>query len=139
MSTECDVLAPCALGGVLSAESVPRIAAPIVCGCANNQLATAEIGDELARREIIYAPDYLVNAGGLIRGAEFVLLKRADSKGSLEKIHERMLRVLETARKSGASTARVADEMAEARLKKAKTYRDLHWGGTAPPNYTNRP
>ena len=130
LSTECDVLAPCALGGVLDAKSVPRIAAPIVCGCANNQLATAEIGDELARREIIYAPDYLVNAGGLIRGAEFKLLHRADSKASLAKIHERMLRVLKLAKERGASTARIADELAESRLKKAKTFRDMYWGRT---------
>jgi leucine dehydrogenase len=129
LSAECDVLAPCALGGVLNAENVPRIAARIICGCANNQLATAEAGDELARREIIYAPDYLVNAGGLIRGAEYHLLHRADSRASLARIHERMLRVLQLARERRASTARIADEMAELRLKKAKMFGDLHWSG----------
>ncbi|MCL5287090.1 MAG: leucine dehydrogenase [Acidobacteria bacterium] len=128
---ECDVIAPCALGGVLSIETVARLRARIVCGCANNQLTKPEAGDELARRGIIYAPDYLVNAGGLIRGAEYFLLKRADSKPSLERIHERMLRVLEIARERSASTARIADELAETRLKQAKTFRDLHWGDKA--------
>jgi len=131
LSVPCDVLAPCALGGAISVKMIPRLQARIVCGCANNVLATPEAGEELARRGILYAPDYLVNAGGLIRGAEYFLLGRADSLASLERIHERMLRVLELARERGASTARVADELAEARLKKGKTFRDLHWGAEA--------
>ena len=128
LETECDVLAPCALGGVISAETLPRIRARIVCGSANNILAAPEAGDELARRGILYAPDYLVNAGGLIRGAEFYLLRRADSGPSLARIYDRMWRVLELARERGVSTARVADELAEARLKRPKFYRDLCWG-----------
>ncbi len=132
LSTPCDVLAPCALGGVLNAESVPHIAARIVCGCANNVLASPEDGDALARRGVLYAPDYLVNAGGLIRGAEFYLLNRADSGPSLARIYNRMKRVLELARQRGISTARVADELAESRLKRPKTFADLHWGAPAP-------
>lgn len=127
LATECDVVSPCALGGVLNTTSVAKIGARVICGCANNQLASPEIGDELARRGIAYAPDYLVNAGGLIRGAEFYLLKRADSMASLEKIYGRMRRVLELARERNASTARIADELAESRLKPAKRYDDLHW------------
>lgn len=129
LSADCDVLAPCALGGVLNTETVPRVQARIICGCANNQLATPEAGNELARRGIVYAPDYLVNAGGLIRGAEYFLLRRADSQASLARIHDRMLRVLQVAQERGVSTARVADEFAESRLKQTKTFRDLHWGG----------
>ncbi len=131
LETPCDVLAPCALGGVVSTEAVPRIRARIVCGSANNILASPETGDALARRAILYAPDYLVNAGGLIRGAEYYLLKRADSRESLARIYDRMWRVLERARERGVSTARVADELAEARLKKPKLFRDLYWGGSA--------
>jgi leucine dehydrogenase len=132
LSTRCDVLAPCALGGVLNAQSVPRIAARIVCGCANNALASPEDGDALARRGTLYAPDYLASAGGLIRGAEFYLLSRADSAPSLARIYDRMKRVLEIARERGISTARVADELAEARLKRPKSFADLHWGAPAP-------
>ena len=127
LSTPCDVLAPCALGGAINAASVPRLECRIVCGSANNILATLEDGDALERRGMIYAPDYLVNAGGLIRGAEFFLLGRADSSGSIAALYERMRGVLERARERGISTARAADEIAEARLKKAKTYRDLTW------------
>lgn len=124
---DCDVLAPCALGGIVSLETVPRIRARIICGSANNVLASPEAGDELHRRGILYAPDYLVNAGGLIRGAEFYLLKRADSRPSLQRIYDRMRRVLELARNGNRPTAHVADELAEVRLKKGKTYRDLTW------------
>lgn len=145
LETPCDVLAPCALGGVVSSETIPRVRAHIICGSANNILAAPDSGpggtgsnagsavgsnpdDELARRGILYAPDYLVNAGGLIRGAEFFLLKRADSHDSLARIYDRMWRVLELSRERGLSTARVADELAEARLKRPKTFRDLCWG-----------
>lgn len=128
LRTTCDVFAPCALGGVISAETVPELQACIVCGSANNVLASPEAGDALARRGILYAPDYLVNAGGLIRGAEYYLLKRAESGDSLARIYERMRRVLELGRERALSTARVADELAEARLKKPKLFRDLYWG-----------
>ncbi len=131
LDTECDVLAPCALGGVISNEVIPLIRARIICGSANNILSTSEAGDDLARRGILLAPDYLVNAGGLIRGAEFYLLKRADSRPSLQRIYDRMRRVLELARQRRISTVRVADELAEARLKKPKSFRDLCWGADA--------
>jgi len=127
LSTDCDVFAPCAVGGVVNLETIPRLRAQIICGCANNVLATPEAGDELQRRGIVYAPDYLVNAGGLIRGAEFYLLRRADSLPSLARIYERMRRVLELARERRASTARIADELAAARLKRPKSFHDLHW------------
>ncbi|MFQ5818192.1 MAG: Glu/Leu/Phe/Val dehydrogenase dimerization domain-containing protein [Terriglobia bacterium] len=120
LAAPCEVLAPCALGGVVSVETAKQVQARIICGAANNVLATPEAGDALARRGILYAPDYLVNAGGLIRGAEFYLLKRADSWPSLARIYERMRRVLAMASERGVSTARIADELAEARLRKAK-------------------
>ncbi|HEV1993870.1 MAG TPA: Glu/Leu/Phe/Val dehydrogenase dimerization domain-containing protein [Candidatus Acidoferrum sp.] len=126
----CDVLAPCALGGVINAESVPRLQCRIVCGSANNILATLEDGDALDRRGVLYGPDYLVNAGGLIRGAEFFLLGRADSSASIAALYERTRGVLELARERGISTARAADQVAEARLKKAKSFRDLTWEAT---------
>jgi leucine dehydrogenase len=130
LHTPCDVLAPCALGGVISAQSVPRLQCRIVCGSANNILATLEDGDALDRRGVIYAPDYLVNAGGLIRGAEFFLLGRADSAASIATLYQRTRDVLELARERGISTARAAEEIAEARFKKAKTFRELTWEAT---------
>ncbi len=137
LAAPCDVFAPCALGGVVSAETIPRLSARIVCGSANNVLAMPEAGEELARRGVLYAPDYLANAGALIRGAEFYLLKRRDSSASLARIYDRMRRVLEIAFRDGGnrpiSTARIADDLAEARLKKAKTYRDLCWNSSKEP------
>jgi leucine dehydrogenase len=130
LTADCDVLAPCALGGVMNCETVPRVKARIICGSANNVLATLEDGDALMRRDILYAPDYLVNAGGLIRGAEFYLLGRKESWGSLERIFHRMQRVIQIAREQKISTARAADHLAETRLKRPKTYRDLHWRKT---------
>jgi leucine dehydrogenase len=127
LATECDALAPCALGGVLTAEAAEEVRAAIVCGSANNILASPEVGDSLARRGILYAPDYLVNAGGLIRGAEYYLLGRADSRASLEHIFDRMLRVARLARERGISPARIAGELAEARLRRPKSFRELTW------------
>jgi leucine dehydrogenase len=133
LTADCDVFCPCALGGVLNSTSVTQLRAQIVCGCANNVLAAPEDGDELFRRGIIYAPDYLVNAGGLIRGAEFYLLQRSDSQASLAQIYDRTMRVLSLSRDRSLSTARIADELAEARLKKNKTYADLCWGTNENP------
>lgn len=129
-AADCDVFAPCALGGILNEATLPKLKARIICGCANNQLASLETGDALAQRGILYAPDYLVNAGGLIRGAEFYLLQRADSMPSLARIYERMKQVIEMARERHLATGRVADQIAESRLKPGKTYRDCFWGHT---------
>ena len=63
---QCDVLAPCALGGAIDAANAPRLRCEIVCGCANNQLADEGLAEALAERGILYAPDFIVNAGGLI-------------------------------------------------------------------------
>jgi len=128
LSVECDVLAPCALGGVMNSATIAKLKARIVCGSANNILADAAAGEALARREVLYAPDYLVNAGGLIRGAEFFLLQRHNSWDSIERIYPRMRRLIELAREQGISTARAADQLAESRLKRPKDFRGLFWG-----------
>jgi len=120
LSADCDALAPCALGGVLSARTIPRLKARIVCGAANNQLATPEDGVRLARRGILYAPDYLVNAGGVIRGAEYELLRRARSWSSLERIHDRMIQVARLASRHGGSTQAAAEALALARVKRRR-------------------
>jgi leucine dehydrogenase len=66
LTAEVDVLAPCALGGILNEESVPRLQAPVIAGAANNQLADDSVADLLARRGILWAPDFVANAGGII-------------------------------------------------------------------------
>lgn len=117
LTCQCDVLAPCALGAVMNMYSVPKLQTKIVCGSANNVLASPEDGDALLKRGIIYAPDYLANAGGVIRGAEYYLLGLQDSRSSLMRIYDRMKRVLDLSRERNCSTARIADELAEARWK----------------------
>lgn len=119
LAADCDVLAPCALGGVLDARTIPALRCRIVCGAANNQLATPADGDRLARRGILYAPDYLANAGGVLRGVEFYRLGKRDSRESLERQRDRMLAVARAAAATRRSTARVADAMAEARFANA--------------------
>jgi leucine dehydrogenase len=81
------------------------------------------VADELARRGILYAPDYLVNAGALIRGSEFYLQKRKDSTDSVERIYERTRRILQLARDRQLAPARIADELAEARVRRARAAR----------------
>lgn len=74
-----DIFAPCALGGVLDADTIPRLAVRVVCGGANNQLATPEDADRLAARGIVYVPDYLVSAGGVIDFAQEAIDDRPES------------------------------------------------------------
>ena len=116
--TPHDVYAPCALGGALDETTVSVLPARIVCGGANNQLATPEMGDRLVARGILYAPDYLVNAGGVIQvederhGFSFA---RAQSKAS--SIYDVALRVFRAADDEGVSPAVAADRLAEERMR----------------------
>src|SRR3546814_8416378 len=66
LTLEADVLSPCALGAILTEESIAALNVPVVAGAANNQLATPEDGDRIAARGILYAPDYVINADGII-------------------------------------------------------------------------
>src|SRR6185436_13406794 len=74
LSTPCDVFAPCATGAVLSEATIPTLACRVIAGAANNQLATPEDAARLAARNILYAPDYVANAGGVIWLAGFETL-----------------------------------------------------------------
>ena len=69
LRTECDVLAPCAVGGVVNAATVESCAASVIAGAANNQLAEPWLADRLHERGILYAPDYVINSGGVLHGA----------------------------------------------------------------------
>ena len=74
IGTECDVYAPCAIGGVIDAETVERLRCSVVAGAANNQLADPALADRLHERGILYAPDYVINSGGVLHGAGLELL-----------------------------------------------------------------
>jgi len=117
----CDVLAPCALGSALNDRTIQRIRATIVAGAANNQLAEPRHGDDLHARGILYAPDYAINAGGLINVAEEVT--GYDAKVAREKtmkIYDTILGIAERSRKLQTPTYRVADIMVEEKLAAAE-------------------
>ena len=127
---DCDIFSPCALGGVINSNTIDRLHCSIVAGGANNQLMTAEDGDELHRRGIVYAPDFLINAGGIINAAaEIGQPYNPDrSRQQTERIYEQMSAVLTTSRKQEISTARAADMLAEARLAEVRRMRMI-WRG----------
>jgi len=116
---EADVLAPCALGAVLNESSIPQLRVRVVAGAANNQLARADDGYALMKAGILYAPDYVINAGGIIsvaheyRGGGAETEVRAD----IEKIPRRLTMIFERAGREGLPTSVVADRMARERLR----------------------
>jgi leucine dehydrogenase len=113
----CDAFAPCALGGVLSDDTVARLDCRVVCGSANNQLAAREGADALAERGILYAPDYVVNAGGLVSGVTG--MGGGDTADALERVAvvgERLSRLLEEADREGVTPLDAADCLAERRM-----------------------
>ncbi len=112
-----DVFAPCALGGVLNATTIPQLGARIVAGSANNQLATAADGARLAERGILYAPDYVINAGGIINVAAEIGGGRYDRKAVERKvcaIADTLAEIFQAA--GGGDTAAIADRIALQRL-----------------------
>ena len=117
-----DVIAPCALGAVLTHENVARLQAPVIAGAANNQLATDEVGTELLRRGILYAPDYVVNAGGIVSaGLEY--LGGHDERevwSRVNGIYETTRLVLIQALREERPSNQVADELATHRIRAAR-------------------
>ena len=113
-SVDADIFAPCALGGVLDRRTVAGMKARLVCGAANNQLASADVAAMLVERGIVYAPDYVVNAGGIINvSAEYLGETESDVEVRVAEIGPRVGALLECAAREGRSPALVADEMAE--------------------------
>jgi leucine dehydrogenase len=115
MTLEADVLSPNALGAILTAESIAALNVPIVAGGANNQLATPAEGDLIHGRGILYAPDYVINAGGIINVAS-EYLKDADEAGvraRIEQIPGRLEQIWGESDATGRNPAAVADDMAK--------------------------
>lgn len=116
-----DIFAPCALGGVLTQDSVAQLQARLICGAANNQLADDTVAHDLAARDITYLPDYVVNAGGIISVASEIHDKPdAWRLERLIAIAGRVDDMLSTARQDGKLTTLIADEMVEDMLKPRK-------------------
>lgn len=118
---EMDIFAPCALGAVLNAQTVPMLSAKLVCGAANNQLATPEIADLLKARGIVYLPDYVVNAGGIISVAsEIHKLGEDYRRGRLDGIATRVAEMLKRAKAEGRTTVEISDSMVDRMLEQVK-------------------
>lgn len=116
---DVDVFAPCALGAILNDQTIPQLKARIVAGASNNQLAEARHGSELMRRGILYAPDYVINAGGIIDVYyERTGFDRAALLKHVEGIYGTLLEIFERAAKEQRPTGEVADALAEARFKR---------------------
>lgn len=116
-----DIFAPCALGGVINDDTLRQLRVEIVAGAANNQLLEERHGEELARREILYAPDYVANAGGVIN--VYGELRRWDRERALRKadeIYDTILTVFDIAKEQGIPSYLAADRLAEQRLKAAR-------------------
>ncbi|MEW2412159.1 amino acid dehydrogenase [Streptomyces sp. NPDC046866] len=112
-----DIYAPCALGGALNDDTVPALTAQIVCGAANNQLAHPGIEKDLADRGILYAPDYVVNAGGVIQVADELHGFDFDRcKAKATKIFDTTLEIFARAKADGIPPAAAADRIAEQRM-----------------------
>jgi leucine dehydrogenase len=115
--TRAEIFAPCALGGIVNDTTLPRLTCEIVAGGANNQLAEERHGDELERRGISYAPDYVINGGGLINvNAELNGWSAERARNKAGEIYDTILRVFEIAGDERIPTYRAADRLAEQRI-----------------------
>jgi leucine dehydrogenase len=118
LSQQVDVLAPCALGAVLDARSIPKLRTRIIAGAANNQLAQGQDGAALLAADILYAPDYVINAGGIISVAReyYGGATQAQVNAEIQGIPQRLTEIFERARRENRTTNAIADQMARERL-----------------------
>jgi leucine dehydrogenase len=118
LETEVDVYSPCAVGGTLDAESIPRLACRAIAGCANNQLAEPDDAERLSERGILYAPDYVVNAGGIIQLVGLVDegWDEAQLEARLAAIGETLRTLFTEAAADGITPAEAADRLVRRRL-----------------------
>ena len=117
LDANCEIFAPCALGAVIDGASVARLRARIVCGGANNVLATDEDGDRLADRGVLYAPDYVANAGGIINvAAEYLGWSVEEAETRVRQTDQRLAGVFDYADRHGLAPHRAADSLARQRI-----------------------
>ena len=131
---ESDIFSPCALGGTLNSTTIPRLTCRIVAGGANNQLLDGSHGDELHRRGILYAPDYVINAGGIINveaeiGSDY---NPERARERTERIYEIMERVIRLAKTEEMPTYRAADQLAEQRLSSVQNIKQIYRSARPP-------
>jgi len=123
LTTECDVFAPCAVGGIINARSIPSLHCKVIAGGANNQLETPADADLLRLRGIVYAPDFVINAGGVLHGGglEEQHWTRAVLEQKLAGIGDAVYEILERADRDGVSTDAAARQIALSRISATST------------------
>jgi len=121
-SAKADIFSPCALGGILNDQTIPQLQVEMVVGGANNQLLEERHGDALGKRNILYAPDYAANAGGITNGAiELLGWDREYTFSKVDNIYETVLRIYQIAGHENIPTYQAADRLAEQRIEQAKS------------------
>jgi len=125
---ECDVLAPCAIGGIINAATIPRIRAPIIAGAANNQLDDEDRdGALLEQAGIVYAPDYVINAGGLINvAAELEGRPAQKAMNDAASIFDTVKRIINLSRAGGITTTAASNQVARERIDAVSRLRRFH-------------
>jgi leucine dehydrogenase len=119
----CDVFAPCALGGILNADTIPRLQCRVVAGSANNQLQTPDDGETLHRRGILYAPDFVINMGGAIALIGIELLgwsRETANQRIVDAVSSSLREVFERSRSENVPTTEAARQLAEERLRSGR-------------------
>jgi leucine dehydrogenase len=127
-SLEVDIYSPCALGAVINDSTLPDLHCKVIAGCANNQLATIEHGDLLEERGILYAPDYIINAGGTIFDTDRLQPGGFHEERAwlhVDRIFERTAQLITSSRQEGISMALAADLLAERRLAAARKVQNI--------------
>lgn len=115
--TECDIFSPCAMGAVLNEDTIPRLRCKAIVGSANNQLATEKDGERLADRDILYAPDFVVNAGGLINVYDELLgYSKTRALHRVDAIFDATMKILETAESKAITPQEAAIHVADERI-----------------------
>ncbi|UJL44795.1 Glu/Leu/Phe/Val dehydrogenase [Virgibacillus sp. NKC19-16] len=122
---DCDIYAPCALGGVINDDTIPRLKAKVIAGSANNQLKKPEHGDIIHEKGIVFAPDYVINSGGVINVADELNGYNQDrAMKKVETIYDSLSKVFEISRRDNIPTYAAADRMAEERIKSLRNSRN---------------
>jgi len=132
LSTPCDILAPCAMGAIINDKTLAELKTKVIAGGANNQLAEPRHGQNLKELGILYTPDYVINAGGLMN--VFSELEGYHADRAMEKtkrVYENCMKVFEIAKKENCPTQAAADKLAEDRLKTMGQLRKRHPGKDA--------
>jgi len=127
--TPCDIFSPCALGGIINNSTIPRLGCRVVAGGANNQLAQEGDADALAQRGILYAPDFIANAGGVINlSFELTGYNAEAARAKVAEIYHTTERVITMSKAENISTARAANRLAEARIDSVRRMKRIYLG-----------